>query len=88
MGVLTALLGVPLLLFLFDRGSLMLRAEDLNLAVPGKILCQDLNIADQTRRMLGYLGNNGSGKTTCCSPERAACARCRPGQLGRQAAAG
>jgi iron complex transport system ATP-binding protein len=42
----------------------MLRAEGLNLSVPGKVLCRDLNIAIKPGECWGILGRNGSGKTT------------------------
>lgn len=42
----------------------MLRAEGLNLSVPGKVLCRDLNIAINPGECWGILGRNGSGKTT------------------------
>lgn len=42
----------------------MLRAENLELSVPGKTLCRDLNIEIQPGECWGILGRNGSGKTT------------------------
>ena len=42
----------------------MLRVENLNLSVPGKTLCRDLDIAVNPGECWGILGRNGSGKTT------------------------
>lgn len=42
----------------------MLSAENLHLAVPGKILCQDLTLALEAGQCWAILGKNGSGKTT------------------------
>ena len=42
----------------------MLHAEGLNLTVPGKVLCRDLNIEIKPGECWGILGRNGSGKTT------------------------
>ena len=42
----------------------MLRVQGLNLSVPGKVLCRDLNITIKPGECWGILGRNGSGKTT------------------------
>ena len=42
----------------------MLRAEHLQLSVPGKVLCRDLSITLNPGECWGILGRNGSGKTT------------------------
>ena len=42
----------------------MLRAEQLHLAVPGKVLCQDLALSLEPGQCWAILGKNGSGKTT------------------------
>ncbi len=41
-----------------------LRADRLNLSVPGKILCRDLTLTVRPGECWGILGRNGSGKTT------------------------
>lgn len=42
----------------------MLRADNLELAVPGRVLCQGVNVALQPGECWVVLGQNGSGKTT------------------------
>ena len=42
----------------------MLRAAGINLSVPGKVLCRDLNVEIRPGECWGILGRNGSGKTT------------------------
>lgn len=42
----------------------MLRAQNLNLSVPGKILCRDLDLTIEPGQCWGILGRNGIGKTS------------------------
>lgn len=42
----------------------MLRAQNLYLSVPGKVLCQDLTISFKAGQCWAILGKNGCGKTT------------------------
>ena len=42
----------------------MLRAQRLNLSVPGKTLCRDLDVVVKPGECWAILGRNGSGKTT------------------------
>ncbi|MEO1767136.1 ABC transporter ATP-binding protein [Thiobacter aerophilum] len=42
----------------------MLEVRDLALAVPGRLLCADLNVRFQAGEVWGILGANGAGKTT------------------------
>lgn len=42
----------------------MLRAEGLQLSVPGRLLCRDLSLSLEVGQCWGILGRNGSGKTT------------------------
>lgn len=42
----------------------MLRAQNLYLSVPGKVLCQDLTISFEAGQCWAVLGKNGCGKTT------------------------
>lgn len=42
----------------------MLRAEQIELQVPGRLLCRDLTLNLEAGQCWGILGKNGSGKTT------------------------
>ena len=42
----------------------MLRAENLTLGYPGRVLCEHLNVSMQAGECWGILGRNGTGKST------------------------